>query len=106
MGIAVEGTAKLNKVVVLSASSGTQISSDYDTEQHGLFTYFLLKGLRGDADSDSSGSVEVSELYDYVKKGVIQVAAEELNRDQTPLLLPPLDVLGSKGKVQIAIAGR
>lgn len=38
------------KIVVLAASSGAQISSDYDRKQHGLFTYYLLTGLRGAAD--------------------------------------------------------
>jgi len=106
MGIAVEGAAKLNKVVVLSASSGTQISSDYDAEQHGLFTYFLLKGLRGEADTDSNGLVEVDELYEYTKNGVTKVAAEALNRDQTPLLLPSPELLGTRGKVPITISAR
>jgi hypothetical protein len=106
MGIAVEGAAKLNKVVVLTASSGTQISSDYDDEQHGLFTYFVLKGLRGDADSDSNGVVQVNELYEYVRDGVTKVAAEGLNRDQTPLLLPSPETIGEKGKIPLTIAGR
>ena len=93
------------KLAVLAAATGTQISSDYDEEQHGLFTYFLLKGLRGDADQDKSGSVDVAELFKYVSKSVKKVAAEELNRDQTPVLHPSLENIGSRGKVPITIGG-
>ena len=107
MGLAVEGvSANIKKSVVLTASSGTQISSDYDDQGHGLFTYFLLKGLRGDADKDSNGVIQVEELYNYVKTSVTKVASEVMNRDQTPLLLPPVDALGSKGKIALTISGR
>ena len=93
------------KLVVLAAATGTQISSDYDKEQHGLFTYFLLKGLRGDADGDKNGSVDVEELFKYVTKAVTKVASEELNRDQTPVLHPPLETIGDRAKVPITIGG-
>jgi len=107
MGLAVEGvTANIKKSVVLTASSGTQISSDYDDQGHGLFTYYLLKGLRGEADKDSNGIVQIDELYNFVKASVTKVASEVMNRDQTPLLLPPADVLGSKGKIALTISGR
>ena len=107
MGLAVEGvTANIKKAVVMTASSGTQISSDYDDQGHGLFTYFLLKGLRGDADKDSNGVVQVDELYSFVKTGVTKVASEVMSRDQTPLLLPLADVSGSKGKIALTISGR
>ncbi len=92
------------KLAVLTAASGTQISSDYDKEQHGLFTYFVLKGLRGDADKDGNGAVDVNELYEYIRKRVTVVASEELNRDQTPLLMPPPEVLGKRGAISITFS--
>lgn len=101
MGLAMESTVNLKKAVVLSAASGTQISSDYDNEGHGLFTYFLLKGLRGEADRDGNGTVQVEELYDFVKNQVTKIASEKLNRDQTPLIIPAQESLGTKGKIQI-----
>ncbi|MCX5854731.1 MAG: caspase family protein, partial [Deltaproteobacteria bacterium] len=39
----------VGKVTVVAASTGSQISSDYDKVRHGLFTYYLLRGIRGDA---------------------------------------------------------
>jgi hypothetical protein len=107
VGIAIENPLLASgKLAVLAAATGTQISSDYDKEQHGLFTYFLLKGLQGDADSDHSGTVEVEELYEYVKKEVVSVAAEELNREQTPNLQPHLDQIGRRGRIPISVADR
>jgi hypothetical protein len=107
IGLAVEGvSANVKKSIVLTASSGTQISSDYDDQGHGLFTYFLLKGLRGDADKDSNGVVQIEELYDFVKNSVTKVASEVMNRDQTPLMIPAPERLGGKGKLPITIPVR
>jgi hypothetical protein len=107
VGIMIENQVLASKkLAVLSASTGTQMSSNYDKEQHGLFTYFLLKGLRGEADSDVSGTVEVLEIYDYVSKKVASVASEELNRDQTPVLQPTLEQLGERGKTQLSFIGQ
>ncbi|MFH1726660.1 MAG: caspase family protein [Elusimicrobiota bacterium] len=77
-------------VVVMSAASGSQISSDYDKVEHGLFTYYLLKGMRGGADEDRDGSVSLGELFQYVRANVSETASLELNRDQIPELMPPL----------------
>lgn len=79
------------KINILAASTGSQISSDYDSAKHGLFTYFLLRGMRGEADKNGNGTIELGELYDYVKTNVSEKASLELNRDQTPVLLPSAD---------------
>ncbi len=76
-----------NKVMVIAGSTGSQISSDYDRAKHGLFTYYILRGMRGEADKKRAGSVDLGALYDYVKVNVSEKASLELNRDQTPILL-------------------
>ncbi|MBI5665965.1 MAG: caspase family protein [Nitrospirae bacterium] len=78
-------------VFVLAASSGTQISSDFEKVRHGLFTYFLLKGMKGDADGDKNEKIELQELYNYVKEHVSETASAELNREQMPVLLPDIE---------------
>ena len=77
-----------NKIVVITGAKGNQMSSDYDKVKHGLFTYYALRGLRGEADKNGDGIVDVGELYDYVKQSVTRKASLEFNRDQTPDLLP------------------
>jgi hypothetical protein len=37
---------------------------------HGAFSYYLLKGLKGDADTNKDGAVNVNELIEYVRTNV------------------------------------
>ena len=69
-------------MIVMSASSGSQISSTYEEKGHGLFTYFLLKGIK-------DGKTEVGELFDYLKPNVGDVARKIYNNEQTPQLIAP-----------------
>lgn len=75
---------------VLASSASNQISSSYESKRHGLFTYYLLKGLRGEADgadgSKRNGAITLSELEAYTKKHVTQTAKVELGRSQEPTL--------------------
>src|SRR5262245_32683451 len=82
-----------DKIVVMTASSAAQISSTYDQKSHGLFTYFLLKGLQGAADTNKDGKIDLNELYGYVKPQVAGVARREYNNDQVPQLMANPEVL-------------
>lgn len=65
------------KVTVLAASAGDQISNSYQEKGHGLFTYFLLKGLK-EKDADFKAA------FDYLKPEVAKIARREYNADQDP----------------------
>lgn len=39
---------------------------------HGVFTYFVLEGMRGKADANGDGIVTVGELFEYVRANVKQ----------------------------------
>jgi hypothetical protein len=91
------------KTVVLTASSGVQASSTYHSKSHGLLTYFLLKGLQGSADQNNDGTIDLTEVYTYVKPQVETVARQEFNNEQTPQLLGsaamldrPIALIGSR----------
>ncbi len=90
------------QVMVLAAATGTQISSDYDKAQHGLFTHFLLAGLKGEADADKDQIVTLRELVPFVKERVAHTAVEELNREQTPTLLPGEEALMARSGIPLA----
>ena len=72
-------------VTVFSASSGSEISSAWPEKKHGLFSYYLMKGMRGDADANNDKKITVGELGDYVKENVSDMAGM-LDREQTPEL--------------------
>lgn len=77
-----------DRLVIVSAASGGQISIDYPQARHGLLTYFLLKGLRGGADSDKDGRVTTAEIFAYIKPNV-ERQARLRHVEQTPSLWPP-----------------
>ena len=73
-------------ITVLSASSGEQISSTYDEKGHGLFTYFLLKGIKDENMIQQDGSIKKEDLFDYIKPKVERIARKQYNNEQTPQL--------------------
>ncbi len=79
--------ANLKNGVVLTSSSGDQISSWYREKGHGLFTYFFLKGIRGEADGDRDGKVTSEEVFGYIMENVPYLARRLFNREQIPQLM-------------------
>ena len=82
-------------LTVFTAAAGNQISSAYQEKRHGLFTYFFLKGLQGEADLNKDGAIRLRELDEYVRTQV-QTVARRKNVDQIPQILPGLDVMGRR----------
>ncbi len=82
----VEAEPTEGRVTVLAASGPDQISGVVSREGHGAFTYFLLRGLNGEA-ADAGGRVTVSSLYRYLKTEVEDEARLQ-KRDQTPQMTP------------------
>jgi hypothetical protein len=75
------------KMTVLSASSGEQISMSYDENSHGLFTYFFLKGIQTKEVVRQDGSLDITELFEYVKPQVQSISRRKYNNEQTPQLI-------------------
>jgi hypothetical protein len=83
-----QGSVALSRnITVLSASSGEQISSTYDEKGHGLFTYFLLKGIKNEAVIKPDGSLKMDDLFGYIKPRVERIARKQYNNEQTPQLI-------------------
>jgi TPR repeat protein len=57
---------------VLTAAGGDQIAKPLKEAQHGLFSYFLMKGMEGGADSNSDNEITARELHTYVRENVVQ----------------------------------
>ena len=61
---------------LFSFTASRDREASYESEQwgggHGIFTYFVVKGLEGEADENGDGIVTADELYDYVYRNVRQ----------------------------------
>jgi hypothetical protein len=98
MGLSIENPVLTSgKTLVLTASSGSQVSSTFEEKGHGLLTYFFLKGLKGDSDLNKDGTIELAEMYEYVRPNVERIARNQYNNEQTPRLLASPDVLKKGG---------
>jgi len=72
-------------ITIFSAASGKEISSAWPEKRHGLFSYFLMKGMRGDGDTNNDGQLTLDELGSYIQTNVSRQAGF-LDREQTPQL--------------------
>ena len=68
---------------LISAASNNEIASSLEGAEHGMFSYYLMEGLAGNADLDQDKNITVGELHEYVKDKVREKAAK-LGRDQNP----------------------
>jgi hypothetical protein len=69
-------------MVVFTASTGEQTAQALKKQEHGLFTYYLLKKLK-----DSQGNVTYGDLFDYINKQVQLDALTENNKPQVPVFI-------------------
>jgi TPR repeat protein len=74
-----------DNVTILTSAAGDQIAISAPELRHGLFSYFVMKGLEGTADANADGTISMQELHEYVS---VQVAREATRRgsQQSPTL--------------------
>jgi uncharacterized caspase-like protein len=86
------------KVVSLTAAGANQAAGSMPRQGHGLFTYYLLRGLNGDA-ADKDGRVTVASLYASLAARV-QDEARKAGADQSPQLLPASAAAGESVRLR------
>ncbi|MEZ4918621.1 MAG: caspase family protein [Saprospiraceae bacterium] len=69
-------------IALLMSSKAEELSLEDHGLRQGVFTYYLLRGLKGQADADGDHIVTVREIYNYVKPKVRTYTAGQ----QTPTL--------------------
>lgn len=84
MTIVAKELAIPQNVTVLSAAANDQLSSSMAATKHGLFSYYLMRGLEGEA-ADANGKITLGQLGAYLQK-VVPPEAAKLGRSQTPQL--------------------
>ena len=70
-----EKDAADSRIVVLSATAANNTAAEVSQLGHGVFTYALLQGLRGEAATDPSG-VRLFALADYVSREVMRLTRD------------------------------
>lgn len=63
--------------VIISSSSANEISKEDDRLGHGIFSYYLLQGLRGKADQDDDGIITVDELFAFLTRTVPEASGQD-----------------------------
>lgn len=71
-----------NNVIIMVSSRDYEFSQELSQLKHGAFTYFLVEGAKGKADTDHNHIVTIRELYAYMHQTIRQVT----NNQQTPVL--------------------
>jgi hypothetical protein len=71
-------TAVPSRLIVMTASGAMETAGSYKSQQHGLFTYFLLKGL-------NQSRTTFEQLFAFVHESVLREAHHQ-NREQNPQL--------------------
>lgn len=92
-------------IVRLIGSTGFQPGLEPETLGHGLFTYYLLRGLKGEADADFDGQVTLGELGGFLARAVPPVAKRTFRQDQRPLVLPALAAGGKDAALVLTAPG-
>ncbi|MEK9622769.1 MAG: caspase family protein [Alphaproteobacteria bacterium] len=72
---------------VMTAAAGDQTAKPLEEVKHGMFSYFLMKGMEGDADANRDNQITAGELHAYVQQNVIQ----QSSGSQTPELQGDVD---------------
>jgi len=55
---------------IITAGKEGEVAGWYSEKRHGIFTYFFLKGIRGEADVNNDGVLTYGELADYLEENV------------------------------------
>jgi hypothetical protein len=87
-------TAFPDGFTVITASRGDQISSSSPELKHGIFSYYLMRGMEGDADVNRDGKITVGEMQTYLAENVSRQAGM-MNRRQEP------QVVGDRSRVLV-----
>lgn len=84
-GVAIKAKSGVpqGNMVVFTAAQGDETAYPNNDEQHGIFTYYLLKKLQ-----ETKGDVTLLDLGDYITTNVRQQSIVKNGKPQTPCVIP------------------
>jgi len=71
-------------------TSGIGRGLEDDQHRHGMFTYYLLLALRGEADTNRDGGVTLGETVTYLSQKVRWASKTRMNQEQRPFTVPAM----------------
>jgi uncharacterized caspase-like protein len=75
---------------IITASRTNEVSIELPELGHGIFTYYLVTGLKGAADLNRDGIVSLQELYEYVEQQV-SAKSRAVGGNQHPVMKGELE---------------
>ncbi len=75
---------------IVTASRPSELSIELAELGHGIFTYYLVRGLQGYADNNRDGIVSLQELYEYLAQEVSR-KSRQVGGNQHPMLKGELE---------------
>ena len=71
---------------VITASANDQYSSSSPVMKHSIFSFYLMKGMEGDADLNKDGKITAGEMQDYLSDKVARQAMSMSRKQDTQLV--------------------
>jgi len=75
---------------IITASRPTEVSIELAELGHGIFTYYLVNGLKGAGDLNRDGIITLQELYEYVEQQV-RIKSRAVGGNQHPVMKGELE---------------
>ncbi|MDR2755928.1 MAG: caspase family protein [Planctomycetaceae bacterium] len=73
-----------------------QTAAESPEKKHGIYSYFMIEGLKGAANINNDHYISLSELQQYVQTMTSKHAAGVLNHTQTPKIVVDADSVGDR----------
>jgi hypothetical protein len=89
------------RIVIVASSAVASPSLSVEAGQHGAFTYHFLKALRGQADRNKDGWVDLGEVQTYLRAQSSPEGAQPQSASQV-VVSPELDPEGPVGSFPLA----
>lgn len=89
-------------VVTMQSAGPGEVALESIRLRSGLFSHYLISGLRGAADRDSDGRISVNEAYDFAYSRTLQQSASAIGRTQHPTIR--IDIEGAGPLVLTSVA--
>jgi len=78
---------RAGEIIMLATGAGQESLEDASIGNgHGLFTYYLVDGLSGLADSSKDNKVNLEEIQRYIDKNVPSIAKDKFKKNQKPYI--------------------